>query len=65
MKEVGRFIDEAFKISLDIQKNKGKKLKEFKTGCVESKELHLLKDEVHKFACQFDIPGFDVDEIDI
>ena len=65
MREVGRFIDECFKISLDIQQTKGKKLKEFKTGCTESKELHQLRDDVHKFACQFDIPGFDVDEIDI
>lgn len=36
MREVGRFIDEVFNISLDIQKSKGKKLVEFKKGVRES-----------------------------
>jgi glycine hydroxymethyltransferase len=35
-REVGRFIDEAFKISLDIQKEKGKKLVDFNVGLKES-----------------------------
>jgi len=65
MKEVGRFIDETFKISLDIQKTKGKKLVDFKKGVMESQELISVKADVHKFAMQFDIPGFDVDSIDI
>ena len=36
MREVGRFIDELFKISLDIQEKKGKKLSDFKDGLSES-----------------------------
>ena len=39
MREVGRFIDETFKISLGIQEEKGKKLAEFRKGLSESKEL--------------------------
>lgn len=39
MREVGRFIDEAFKISLDIQSKKGKKLVDFKVGLSESNEV--------------------------
>jgi len=36
MREVGRFIDETFKISLDIQAKKGKKLTAFREGLKES-----------------------------
>jgi len=50
MKEVARFIDEGFKISLDIQKEKGKKLSDFNAGLKTNKELADLRDEVHKFA---------------
>lgn len=39
MREVGRFIDEAFKLSLAIQAEKGKKLAEFRKGLNESKEI--------------------------
>ena len=38
MREVGRFIDEVFNISLNIQKEKGKKLADFRKGLNESKE---------------------------
>ena len=36
MKETARFIDEGFKISLDIQAKSGKKLKDFNIGLTES-----------------------------
>lgn len=39
MREVGRFIDEGFKISLDIQAERGKKLVEFKKGLAESEHI--------------------------
>lgn len=39
MREVGRFLDEVFKISLNIQNEKGKKLTEFRKGLKESKEI--------------------------
>jgi glycine hydroxymethyltransferase len=65
MKEVGRYIDEVMKISLDIQAKKGKKLKDFKQGLIESREIADLKEDVHKFSVQFDIPGFKASEIDV
>lgn len=65
MKEVGRFIDEGFKISLDIQASHGKKLVQFKKGLSESDAIRQLNGEVFDFACKFDIPGFDADHIDI
>jgi len=65
MREVGRYIDELFKISLGIQASKGKKLSDFKVGLKESKEIVQLRDEVHNFSMQFDIPGFAVKDIDL
>ena len=47
MREVGRFIDEGFKISLGIQAEKGKKLVAFKKGLAESDAIKQLRDEVH------------------
>ena len=35
MREVGRFLDELFKISMGIQADKGKKLSEFRKGLKE------------------------------
>jgi len=51
MKQVGQYIDDIFKISLDIQAQKGKKLSEFKAGLVESRDIADLREEVHKFSC--------------
>lgn len=65
MREVGRYIDEVAKISLGIQKEKGKKLADFRKGLKESKEIEALADEVNKFASSFAIPGFDPTTIDI
>jgi len=65
MKQVGQYLDDIFKISLDIQAKKGKKLSDFKAGLIDSREIADLKEEVHKFSVQFDIPGFKASEIDI
>lgn len=51
MREVGRFIDEGFQISLGIQAERGKKLVDFKKGLAESEPIQQLRDEVHNFAC--------------
>lgn len=51
MREVGRFIDEGFKISLGIQAERGKKLVEFKKGLAASEHIKQLRDEVHEFSC--------------
>jgi len=64
MLQVGEYIDDIFKISLDIQSKKGKKLADFKVGLAESAELKQLGEEVHKFSVQFDIPGFDATKIE-
>jgi len=50
MKEVARFIDEGFKISLDIQAKNGKKLVDFNNGLASSTEIKQLGDSVHNFA---------------
>jgi len=50
MTQVAEYIDELFKISLDIQAKKGKKLADFKNGLKESAEMKQLGDEVYKFA---------------
>ena len=50
MTKVAEFLDELFKISLDIQAKKGKKLVDFKTGLKESNELKQLGEEVFKFS---------------
>ena len=65
MKEVARFIDEVMKISLDIQNQRGKKLVDFEHGLMESEAIKQLRDEVFEFACQFPIPGFDPNEIEL
>jgi glycine hydroxymethyltransferase len=44
MREVARFLDELFKISLDVQSKNGKKLSEFKDGLAKSSELKQLSD---------------------
>jgi|OM-RGC.v1.038101904 hypothetical protein len=49
---------------LDIQKEKGKKLKDFKTGLKESQAIKELNTAVNQFAMQFDIPGFDANSIE-
>lgn len=47
MRETARFIDEAFKISLDIQDQKGKKLNDFKDALVDSQHIKDLHASVH------------------
>jgi glycine hydroxymethyltransferase len=63
MREVGRFIDEAIKISLAIQDKSGKKLTDFTNGLKTSEDIKKLNKEVHAFASQFDIPAFDATKI--
>jgi glycine hydroxymethyltransferase len=65
MKEVGRFIDEVFKVSLKVQETHGKKLRDFNRGLKESTEIAQLGSEVSEWASQFDIPGFDATAIEM
>ena len=59
MKEVGRFLDEVFKLSLGVQDKYGKKLRDFNRGLDESPEIKQLAADVANWGSQFDIPGFD------
>ena len=63
-REVGRLLDDAIKIGLDLQKRaNSKKLVDFKKELGKSEEISQLADEVQKFAVQFPIPGFDVETL--
>jgi len=62
--EVVRLIDKAVKIALEIKEaTSGKSIKEFNTTLKTNPEykskIDALKTEVHKFAVQFPMPGFD------
>ena len=63
-KEVGRFLDEAIKLSILLQERAGsKKLKDFTNQIHESEEVKQLAADVESFASQFPIPGFSVDKV--
>mmetsp|Transcript_4595 Transcript_4595/g.6992 ORF Transcript_4595/g.6992 Transcript_4595/m.6992 type:complete len:264 (-) Transcript_4595:83-874(-) len=49
MREVGRFLDNIFRVSLEIQKESGPKLVDFKKGVESSSELTELAKEVLEF----------------
>ncbi|CAI5958872.1 unnamed protein product [Closterium sp. NIES-64] len=63
--KVGEFLDRAVKISLDIQKEKGKLLRDFLKDLEQNKELQALKEEVEAFSAGFEMPGFDVASIQV
>ncbi|EFJ34691.1 hypothetical protein SELMODRAFT_166496 [Selaginella moellendorffii] len=58
--QIAEFLGRAIDITLAIQKQHGKMLRDFNKGLVDNKELANLKAEVEKFATSFDMPGFDV-----
>jgi glycine hydroxymethyltransferase len=63
-RQVARFIDRAFKLSLDIQEKSGaKKLTDFQTAISKDANVQKLADEVEAFASEFPIPGFEVGKI--
>ena len=47
-------------ITLAIQKEHGKLLKDFNKVLAGNKDIENLKAEVEKFSAKFDMPGFDV-----
>merc|ERR1711871_454489 len=53
---VARFIDRAIKICLDVQKTKGKKLKDFENGLAENADIKKLRSEVEAWASKFGYP---------
>ena len=63
MLEVSRFLDEAAKLSIDIQKTSGSKLKEFENAISVDPRVKQLAENVNDFSEQFDIPGFDAKDL--
>jgi glycine hydroxymethyltransferase len=56
-KKIAEFLDRCATIALDIQKEKGKKLKDFEEGLKESKAVVELRKEVQAFSLGFGYPG--------
>ena len=45
-------------LALDVQKARGKKLKDFQAGLADSSDITTLRQEVEDWAEQFPLPGF-------
>jgi len=55
--KIAEFLDRVVQISLQIQAEKGKKLKDFELGLKDCKEIEILKKDVEAFAFGFGFPG--------
>ena len=58
--QIGEFLHQSINITLDIQKEHGKLLKEFNKRLAGNKDIENMKSEVEEFSTKFDMPGFDV-----
>lgn len=56
--QIGEFLHRAVTITLSIQKEYGKLLKDFNKGLVNNKDIEQLKADVEKFSSSYDMPGF-------
>ena len=61
--QIAEFLHRAITITLNIQKEYGKLLKDFNKGLVNNKEIEELKADVEKFSASFDMPGFLMSEM--
>ncbi|KAL7177179.1 hypothetical protein ACSBR2_030504 [Camellia fascicularis] len=61
--QIGEFLHRSVTITLKIQKEHGKLLKDFNKGLVNNKDIEELKADVEKFAGSFDMPGFLMSEM--
>merc|ERR1719379_534807 len=61
MATIAEFIDRCIQICLKIQKEKGKKLKDFEKGLADNADIAALKEEVEKWASNFGYPEPGVD----
>lgn len=61
--QIAEFLHRAVTITLNIQKEYGKLLKDFNKGLVNNKEIEELKADVEKFSGSFDMPGFLMSEM--
>merc|ERR1712093_174289 len=55
-RQIAHFIDQAIKICLDVQKTKGKKLKDFEDGLAQNTGIKKLRSEVEVWASKFGYP---------
>ncbi|XWS35186.1 hypothetical protein CRYUN_Cryun21dG0104400 [Craigia yunnanensis] len=62
-KLIGEFLHRAVTITLNIQKQYGKLLKDFNKGLDNKKEIEELKADVEKFSSSYDMPGFQMSEM--
>jgi len=53
---IADFIDRAIQICLKVQKEKGKKLKDFEKGLPDNPDIKALRQEVEAWACKFGYP---------
>ncbi|CAL9225216.1 unnamed protein product [Arabidopsis halleri] len=60
--KIGEFLSRAVTLTLDIQKQCGKHLKDFNKGLVNNKEIEELKADVENFMYAFEMPGFLISE---
>merc|ERR1719361_1907641 len=56
-RKIAEFLDRCCQISLKIQAEKGKKLKDFEAGLEENTEIAKLKGEIEEWANAFGYPG--------
>lgn len=61
--QIAEFLHRAVTVTLNIQKEYGKLLKDFNKGLVNNKEIEELKADVEKFSSSFDMPGFKMSEM--
>jgi glycine hydroxymethyltransferase len=61
--QIGEFLHRAVTLTLEIQKEHGKLLKDFNKGLVDNKAIEQLKADVEKFSSSFNMPGFLVSEM--
>ncbi|GLJ27916.1 hypothetical protein SUGI_0548280 [Cryptomeria japonica] len=54
--KIAEFLHQAINITLSVQKEHGKLLKDFNKGLANNKDMENLKVEVEKFSASFDMP---------
>jgi len=58
--KVAEYLDRIIRICVEVQKESGKKLVDFKKGLDSNEQIAALKSEVETFGRQFPIPMFDL-----
>merc|ERR1711933_198514 len=56
-KKIAEFLDRCCQIALQVQKEKGKKLKDFEAGLAGNTDIEALRKDVQAFASTFGYPG--------